>query len=1182
MPVIELFWYQEAWMMQQQTTRIRTKVALATLVTVTLVLVCVSGSLFFYFHSLLRESIFKQQFVLVSEIAEQLNGRVQLARHQLSLAATEINSQVLADSDKLQQALTHISSISMIFDAGFLVIGTDGRVIAESMELPELIGMDLRFRDYVKVPLQNGKPFISAPFRLSLPPHNPMIAMAFPVRDSDDRILCLLVGYHSLGDGQFLTSLSSKGLGSTGYLFLLQGRTIIMHPDSKRILDIIAEGRNRGIDQALKGVESSLDNVNSNGQHMLSSFKRVGETGWILAANIPYEDAFGPLNRLAFHATLLAAGGIAVSLLVVWYVTRRMTKPIQQLISHVDGFSTSGGEWKSLQLKTGDELERLANAFNGMMDEIRRADEALRQSSETYRIVAEYTSEIAFWRTLDNSVKFISANCLDITGYRDAEFYAAPSLLDELIHPDDRSLWRCTRESQDRQDAHAPVQIRILCKDGSTRWMNHSCHLVCDEDGQVTGIRGSFSDITETIQAQQRVSDEKFFVENLINRASTPIFVIDRKHTVLYWNRALEIISGKAASDLKGTDLHWSGFYAVKRKTLADLVIEGDTGLDTIYTSYSPSKYFPGGFQAEGWYDIGGKHRYLTFEAAPIRNSKGQVIAAIETLEDITERRQMEDSLARLSRAVEQSPVSIVMTDSDGAIEYVNPKFCRITGYACEEVIGQNSRILKSGDMAASEYETLWRTIRAGKEWRGELHNKRKDGSLFWEFATISPLIDKDGLITGYLAVKEDITERKLVEIVLDQSRKELEAKHHELEMVFRQVDQGKHEWEETLDHLRDFVILTDAVHRIRRCNKLLTDITGRSFKDLIGEDWRNLLIETGFNFENFNGNNGELLNEHSHRTYDVNMYEISNKGTLEGHVVSLNDTTELRIATRELARAYSELKEAQLQIFQQEKMASIGQLAAGVAHEINNPMGFISSNLGTLNKYVERLAEYIDAGDQVLQACRCNAGADRLAEERKRLKIDHIMGDARQLIIESLDGASRVRHIVQDLRSFSRVDQAQQEPTDLNKALETTINIAWNEIKYVADLTREFGDIPEILCFPQQINQVFLNLLVNAGHALEGTRGSIDIRTWCEAEDVFVSIADTGCGIPVEIQQRIFEPFFTTKGVGKGTGLGLSISYDIIRKHEGKITVESEAGRGTTFTVRLPIAGTALKPGSS
>jgi two-component system NtrC family sensor kinase len=1029
---------------KNQQTSIKNKVALATFLSVSIVLICVSGSLFFYFHTLLRENIYKNQFIMVSEIAEQLNGRLQLARHQLSLAATEINSQIVADPEKLEQALSHVSAIGMIFDAGFLVIGTDGRVIAESTELIGSFGQNLGFRDYVKVPLQNGQPFISDPFRSILPPHKPMIAMTIPVRDNDDRIICLLAGYHSLGDNQFLTSFSSKGLGNSGYLYLLHDRTLIMHPDRSRILETIAEGKNRGIDLALQGIEGSLDNVNSKGQHMLSSFKRVGETDWIMGANIPYKDAFGQLNGLAANAALIAGAGMLLSLLVVWYVARRVTRPIEKLIAHVDGVFKGGGEWNPLELKTGDELERLANAFNDMMDEVQHAGEALEQSSRAYRIVAEYTSEIAFWRTTDDSMQFISANCFDITGYRDAEFYANPDLLDGLIHPEDRETWQQHLESIKLEDVHAPLQIRILCKNGFTRWMNHSSHQVHDEAGQTTGNRGSFSDITDTVLAQLRLSDEKVFVENLINGASTPIFVINSRHRVLYWNRSLEIITGVAATGLKGTDRQWSGFYAAQRPTLADLIIDERNDLDSLYENYSPSIYIPGGFQAEGWFEFGGKHRYLLFEAAPIRNSAGRIIAAIETLEDITERRKMEESLTRLTRAVEQSPATIVMTDRHGAIEYVNPKFTQTSGYTAEEAIGQNPRILKSGEMSRVNYVTLWKEVSSGKEWRGEFHNKRKDGSLYWEFASISPLVDKNGLTTGYLAVKEDITDRKMVEM--------------------------------------------------------------------------------------------------------------------------------------ELQQAYTELKEAQLQVFQQEKMASIGQLAAGVAHEINNPMGFISSNLSTLNKYVERLVEFIGTSDQVLLTCNCGQLAGNLAEDRKRLKIDHVMGDARQLILESQDGAGRVRRIVEDLKNFSRVDHSEQELINLNTTLETTINIAWNEIKYVASLNREFGDIPEIRCFPQQISQVFLNLLVNAGHALEGMQGGITIRTWCEADSVFFSVTDTGCGIPEGIKRRIFEPFFTTKQVGKGTGLGLSISYDIIRKHGGEITVESTEGCGTTFRVCLPVAGAELQ----
>ncbi|HBA72174.1 MAG TPA: hypothetical protein DCZ63_08305 [Geobacter sp.] len=193
------------------------------------------------------------------------------------------------------------------------------------------------------------------------------------------------------------------------------------------------------------------------------------------------------------------------------------------------------------------------------------------------------------------------------------------------------------------------------------------------------------------------------------------------------------------------------------------------------------------------------------------------------------------------------------------------------------------------------------------------------------------------------------------------------------------------------------------------------------------------------------------------------------------------------------------------------------------------------------------------------------------LLELQRRLKIDYILEDTGSLVAESLEGAERVRKIVQDLKSFSRVDDADESFADLNQCLESTINIVWNEIKYVATLTKELGDIPRIKCYPQQLNQVFMNLLVNAAHAISG-QGTITVRSWNDADNVFVSIGDTGSGIPEELQRRIFEPFFTTKEAGKGTGLGLSISSEIIRKHGGEIILESKPGQGTTFTVRLPL----------
>jgi two-component system NtrC family sensor kinase len=252
-----------------------------------------------------------------------------------------------------------------------------------------------------------------------------------------------------------------------------------------------------------------------------------------------------------------------------------------------------------------------------------------------------------------------------------------------------------------------------------------------------------------------------------------------------------------------------------------------------------------------------------------------------------------------------------------------------------------------------------------------------------------------------------------------------------------------------------------------------------------------------------------------------------------------------------DLENAYNELKMVQSQVLQQEKMASIGQLAAGVAHEINNPMGFIISNLNTLKRYLERVSEYMTVQTAAVQRCSLKCGNSNIlpeiAETRKALKIDYITGDLDNLINESLEGADRVKKIVQDLKNFSRVDESEFKTADINSGLESTINIVWNELKYKATLVKEYGDFPLTICNPGQLNQVFMNMLVNAAHAIE-KQGEIRVKTWAEKGLINIAISDSGGGISEENQKRIFEPFFTTKEVGKGTGLGLSIAYDIIR----------------------------------
>lgn len=264
-----------------------------------------------------------------------------------------------------------------------------------------------------------------------------------------------------------------------------------------------------------------------------------------------------------------------------------------------------------------------------------------------------------------------------------------------------------------------------------------------------------------------------------------------------------------------------------------------------------------------------------------------------------------------------------------------------------------------------------------------------------------------------------------------------------------------------------------------------------------------------------------------------------------------------------------------QQRLLQTAKLASIGELAAGVAHEINNPVGFVTSNCNTLKKYLETFRQYVDGVDRLatdmadpkLQA-RIAGG---LAELKKQVDLEYIMSDIADLIEENTDGLTRVSRIVSDLKSFARVESDRPEVRQINTVLDDALNLCRNETKYGMEITRDLGELPEIPCLPNQLVQVFTNIILNAVQAVKG-EGTLHITTARDNNMIKVGFRDTGPGIPENIRSRIFDPFFTTKEPGRGTGMGLSISYGIVKKHGGTLTVESEEGAGTEFAVMLPV----------
>lgn len=306
------------------------------------------------------------------------------------------------------------------------------------------------------------------------------------------------------------------------------------------------------------------------------------------------------------------------------------------------------------------------------------------------------------------------------------------------------------------------------------------------------------------------------------------------------------------------------------------------------------------------------------------------------------------------------------------------------------------------------------------------------------------------------------------------------------------------------------------------------------------------------------------------------------------GFVVDLLKAMELqmRAHTDELDQAYSQLKSSQVALVQSEKMASLGQMVAGIAHEINTPLGYVQNNVAMGHELFPQVQSmmicYQALVDNLLneQATEDQVSAQMLqiAEMRADININEMLGEMQGLMVDSLYGLGQISELVLNLKNFSRMDAAVMDTVNLHDCIESALNIGRNVLKHRVEVVKELGDLPFISCAPSQLNQVFLNLFTNAAQAIEGN-GRLTIRTWSENDAVHITVADTGKGIAAENLSRIFDPFFTTKPIGEGTGLGLAITYQIIQQHGGDISVTSRVGEGTCFHIHLPDASAATTP---
>ena len=548
----------------------------------------------------------------------------------------------------------------------------------------------------------------------------------------------------------------------------------------------------------------------------------------------------------------------------------------------------------------------------------------------------------------------------------------------------------------------------------------------------------------------------------------------------------------------------------------------------------------------------------------PLSTATVQALESVaHSIAQFVDRRRTEASLResedRFRTAFEEAPYGMCMAAEDGRLLHANAALCRMLGYSAEELLaGAWQQITHPDDMPRSrEAELAFREGAASFEL--EKRYIRKDGHPIWARIRISNVTDGSGRTSHFITQIEDISERKLAE---DRLRTSEES------------------YRDLFENASDLVYTFDLDLRITSLNRLAESITGYGRQDAVGMSLRQLMTEP--QWERVRGLVGALAAGQPPAKFEVDLQ------SKEGRRVTLEVNPRLILrdgapsGIQAIARDITGRDVAEMELRQSQKLESVGRLASGVAHEINTPMQFVGDNVSFLQDSFHTVQDMLT---RLREFCR-RSGSGLAAEYEhleQELDLDYLLKEIPEALGQTEEGVERVISIVRAMKEFAHPEDRGRARADLNKAILNTLIVARNELKYVADVETDLGELPMVICSVGDLNQVFLNLLVNAAHAIgevfkkTGRKGKIRVHTACEGQQVLISIADDGAGIPQNIRQRIFDPFFTTKEVGQGTGQGLAIARSVVDRHKGTLTFESEVGRGTTFSIRLPIESPEL-----
>jgi two-component system NtrC family sensor kinase len=763
---------------------------------------------------------------------------------------------------------------------------------------------------------------------------------------------------------------------------------------------------------------------------------------------------------------------------------------------------------------------------------ISRQNETLAESQQRLGFALDGSNDGLWDVQLDTGSVYLSPRACEILGYQAQDMAQIAKIWNDLVHPDDLPATQAALSSYlEGREPLFSVEQRLKTASGEWKWILARGKVVSrDSQGAPVRMAGTHTDITERRRMEKSLHEQKKFTEKLIESSSTATFVLDPQHKVVLWNKACEELTGISAAAMVGTGNHWQAFYDHERPCLSDVVLDaGFTRLPDLYAVYAKSTLVPDGLHAEGWYpDLNGSDRYIMFDAAPVYDGNGVVLAAIETLQDITDKKQVDVALR------ESTERMAVILDGINALIYV----------------------------ADLETHELLFVNKYGRDIWGEIA-----GKICWEtlqegqggpcaFCTNDRLLTADGAPTGVYAWEFQNTITGCWYDCRDQAIRWSDGRLVRMEIATditdrKKAEEAQHLQSAALQAAANSIVITDRNGSIAWVNPAFTTLTGYSAEEAIGKNLRDL-VKSGVHDQAFYKQlwdallagevwRGEIMNRHKNGTLYPEGQTITPVKDASG------DITHFVAIKRDL----TEHHKLEAQLIQAQKMESIGTLAGGVAHDFNN---ILTAIIGYGYLVLRKMAQ----------------------DDPQRLTIEHM-----------LEAADRAAHLTKDLLLFSRKQAIDRKPVDLNMVVEKVEKFLKRVIGEDIECNTMLQEVKlPVLADAYQLEQVLMNFATNArdampqGGALTVTTESFQLNEDFTTEHGFgkpgryalLTVSDTGAGMDEGTRQRIFEPFFTTKEVGKGTGLGLAVVYGIIKQHEGLITVDSESGSGTTFRIYLPI----------